>query len=212
MLILSFDPGLSPGCAELDTEIENPGDAIISCAIDSDPDIPISPRLLEISQFIRTKIQQVNPDLIAVEAVNRVFGGAKNRHSFALYYSYGEILRQAYDLGKLVITISPTTVKSRFAKDYKADKAKICKTASEYLGRKITNHNEGDAIGIAVTAQQLYAEYLDPNKPLKKAKPKKGSKNAGKPKAGRSRGTKDEFSLDPGRPQRKNSKPRGKTK
>lgn len=53
------------------------------------------------------------------------------------------------------VGIPPATIKKTFAKNGKATKEEMLQSASAYLGKKITNHNEADAVGVYYTYHNL---------------------------------------------------------
>lgn len=159
MNILSFDPGVSLGWA-----YSQNGNIITSGHYQNNSDVPVAQRLIEILNLIERMLDFCQPDLIAVEAVNRV-SGTFTKDSYILPTTFGLVLMAGYDRNIRVLEISPMTIKAQFTGLGKASKQDMVRTARKITNSDIKNHNEADAIGINYTAHVIAKNnYVIPKK------------------------------------------------
>jgi Holliday junction resolvasome RuvABC endonuclease subunit len=178
--IVAFDPGLNLGwCASDHKRV------ISSGCIKNDASRPMQERQNELTDFITHLILIENPDVVVVEAINRVAGSStdleKNGSTWALYWIYGEIIRLSGKRNIPVFPISPSSMKSAVTKGKRepdakglASKEEVMRVVKSLYGERKMRSDESDAIGLAICYWMIYdGEYT-----VTKSKPKKRKKNA----------------------------------
>jgi Holliday junction resolvasome RuvABC endonuclease subunit len=179
--ILCFDPGLNLGyCVSTrDRKIKASG------SIKNNSHLPMGQRQVAIQSFIFDLIRTEKPDLIVVEAINRVGKGRrlqdeKNASTWALYWIYGEINRLSNLYNEQdPFPINPMTLKACVTQGKRtpgatgpAKKHEVMRVIKEMFGNWRMHSDESDAIALAVTFWRIYCgEYV-----VKKSKPRKKRK------------------------------------
>lgn len=170
MKIVAFDPGLNLGWA-VSEDVKKRTLKRSGC-IKNDSDQPMLERQIYLTEFIEKLLEEEQPDVVIVEAVNRVGGGQvnnrKNESTWALYWIYGEILRSAGLKGIEVFPINPTTMKAAVTEGKRdpdakgpAKKEEVMKVVKQIYGDRKMRSDESDAIGLAIAYWKLYTkEYI----------------------------------------------------
>lgn len=167
MKIVTFDPGLNLGWSVSEDPIKRTLKR--SGCIKNDASTPMLERQIELTTFISNLIDEEEPDVVVVEAVNRVGGGKvnnkKNESTWALYWIYGEIRRIAGVRGIELMEINPATLKAAVTEGKRkpdakgpAKKEEVMRCVKEIYGDRKMRSDESDAIGLAITFWKLYTK------------------------------------------------------
>lgn len=143
--VLCFDPGCSLGYAVV---VYPTKELIAADVFTTDTSESLGSRLFAYQEKIADLIREYQPDVVVVEAVNRVRSVAAHDHSFMLQVIYGLVLMKVFTFGVSHLNISPNTLKKAATGNGKAKKPEVTAAANKFFKTDYRNNNITDALGL----------------------------------------------------------------
>ena len=169
MIILGIDPGVATiGFGLIDAQRQK-NTLLRYGVISTPPGIPLSSRLLQISEDMEQLIRQFRPDEMAVE---ELFFSKNITTGISVAHGRGVILLSAEKLGVPVFEYTPMQVKQAVVGYGAADKRQVMLMTQRLLGMKEVPKPDdaADALAIAICHSRAATSLLnterifDPNK------------------------------------------------
>ena len=160
MVILGIDPGVATIGFGLIEARRNKNTLLQYGVITTPPGIPLSNRLLQISNDMEQLIHQFHPDEIAVE---ELFFSKNITTGIAVAHGRGVILLAAEKLGIPVFEYTPMQVKQSVAGYGKAEKRQVMKMTQRLLNmREIPRPDDAaDALALAICHARAATSLLN---------------------------------------------------
>ena len=160
MIILGIDPGVATiGFGVIDAQRQK-NTLIQYGVITTEPGIPLSSRLLQISNDMEQLIHQFKPDEIAVE---ELFFSKNITTGIAVAHGRGVILLSAEKLGVPVFEYTPMQVKQAVVGYGKAEKKQVMLMTQRLLNMKQIPRPDdaADALAIAICHSRAATSLLN---------------------------------------------------
>lgn len=147
--MLGIDPGLSRCGYGAVRQSGNRSQAVAAGVIRTHPDTPLPTRLSELQVEIRSLIDELQPDVVAVE---RVLFQVNVRTAMAVGQASGIVMAQAATSGCEVREYSPNEVKSTITGYGAADKGQVEQMVQLLLGieQPLRPVDAADAVAVAL--------------------------------------------------------------
>ncbi|MCB1245941.1 MAG: crossover junction endodeoxyribonuclease RuvC [Acidimicrobiia bacterium] len=148
MFVLGIDPGLTRtgyGIVERDGAVER---AVSAGVIRTDPDLPISIRLLEIRHDLEAVLDDHPVDAAAIE---QVFVNRNRTTAMAVARASGVLMATIADRGTEVVEYTPSQMKLTITGSGSADKEQLAAVLGLRLGASVAGPVDAvDALGVAL--------------------------------------------------------------
>lgn len=160
MRILGIDPGLTrTGIGVIEASSQSSAEALEWLTIATEPSLPTSLRLKELSEDLTNILKDTAPDLAVVE---RLFFSTNTRTAMETAEARGVILLALETAGVPIMEATPLQLKMSITGDGKADKKQVQSMVMRIL--QLTSAPEpadaSDALALALYG--LYASAKDP--------------------------------------------------
>lgn len=149
MFVLGIDPGLSRCGYGALRQRGRETTAVAAGVIRTSPSTPLPTRLSELQVEIRSLVEELQPDVVAIE---RVLFQVNVGTAMSVGQASGIVMAEAATLGCEVIEYSPNEVKSAVAGDGSADKRQMEEMVMMLLGlsKPLRPVDAADAVAVAM--------------------------------------------------------------